>query len=237
MSRVFLVLGVSSALVACTSFGSETAEPPSDASISPNDAGTDVLQPSDAGDGTRDASTDTGAADAAPCEGEPDCPRLVFVTSESFSGEDLGGAIAADQKCTRRAESPLSLPAIRVRKWHAWISDDAANRTASARLTHGTRPYRLPTGALVANDWVQLTSAALLHAIDRDETGAQVGQEYVWTGTQTSGQATASTCTNWSIGGSENKGTVGLANRSDSVWTNGGVMPCGSGYRLYCFEK
>lgn len=65
MPRVFLVLGVSSALVACTSFGSETAEPPSDASASPNDA------PSDAGDGTRDASTDAisdaGAADAAPC--------------------------------------------------------------------------------------------------------------------------------------------------------------------------
>lgn len=109
--------------------------------------------------------------------------------------------------------------------------------TASARLTHGTRPYRLPNGTLVANDWVQLTSGALLHAIDRDETGAQVGQEYVWTGTQISGQATPLNCRNWTIGAVDDKGTVGLANRSDSVWTNAGVAPCGSGHRLYCFEQ
>lgn len=242
MSRAFVVGGAFVALAACTSFGSDSTDTPveggADASSS-GDAGRDEPDGIDATDDVRDASVDVGAEGGVegPCLGEIDCPRIVFVTSETFSGEDLGGAIAADQKCTRRAESPLSLPAIRVRKWKAWISDDDASRSASSRLTHGTRPYRLPSGALVANDWVQLTSAALLHAIDRDETGAQVGQEYVWTGTQTSGQVTPANCTNWTIGGAENKGTVGLANRADSVWTNAGLAACGAGYRLYCFEQ
>jgi hypothetical protein len=241
MPRVLLVLAAASAFAACTSFGTDPTDTPPEAGVDaspPSDAGTDGAVPSDANGEIQDASIDvTVEGDAGPCEGEPDCPRFVFVTSESFSGEDLGGAISADQKCTARAALPSTLPALRVRKWRAWISEDDASRSASARLTHGTRPYRLPNGTIVATDWVQLTSGALLHAIDRDEMGAQVGQEYVWTGTQTSGQVTPANCTNWTIGGAANKGTVGLAHRSDAVWTNAGVAVCGSGHRLYCFEQ
>jgi len=207
-------------VVSCTTFGSEPSEPSPDPS-------------------PVDGSASEAGPDAAfgPCQGEAACPRFVFVTSDLYSGEDIGASIGADGKCTVRASLATALPILKNRKWQAWMSDDIVNTSASARLTHGTMPYRLANGTLVANDWIQLTSGALAHAIDVDEMGKTVGQDFVWTGTQAFGQATALTCTNWSINGANNRGTVGIATRADSSWTNAGATPCGEGHRMYCFEK
>ncbi|MDB5218048.1 MAG: 5-nucleotidase [Myxococcaceae bacterium] len=181
-----------------------------------------------------DAATD---ARKPSCAGEASCVRYVFVTSALYAGEDIGAAIGADGRCNSDGSLNGVHPALAGRTWQSWISDDVANTTASARLTHGTMAYRLADGTLIANDWAQLTSGSLAHAIDLDETGKTVGQDYVWTGTQAFGQATTQTCTNWSINGLTNRGSVGLASASDSSWTNAGAVFCGDGHRLYCFEK
>ncbi len=219
---------------ACTTFGTELATAP-DAGGAAR-AATDDASPSDASGADAAPSAD-GDAGRAPCAGEADCERYVFVSSERYAGEDIGAAIGADGRCTNLAALPDTLPVLRGRQWLAWISDDSASFTASARLTHGTRPYRLANQKLVANDWAQLTSSALANAIDFTERGQTVGQEFVWTGTGSTGVATANTCTSWSINGAGNTGSVGLASAFNSTWTNSGTAPCVEAHRLYCFEK
>lgn len=225
-------------LAACSAFGTATNTEPAPPSTEVD--ASDAARASDTSPEMPDASpldADTGTEPSGPCIGVAACARYVFVTSEVYTGEDLGGAIAADGKCTVRASAASTLPALAGREWQAWLSDDVAQASASARLTHGTRPYRLANGSLVANDWTQLTSGALLHAIDVDEQGRVLGQEFVWTGTTAFGQATPQTCTNWTLNGASNYGTVGQASAKDSTWTNSGAVTCGSGHRLYCVEK
>jgi hypothetical protein len=226
------------ALIAgCTTFSSEPSPaveagaPPDDRAIPDATVPSPDAAPEDAA--VLDAPVDAGRP---PCAGEAPCARLVFVTSEFFAGEDIGSAIGGDGRCAARAALSKN-PAIAKRQWQAWMSDDGANFTAAARLTHGTMPYRLPSGVLLANDWAQLTSGALAHAIDEDEDARHVGADFVWTGTTTSAQRATATCTGWTINGTANTGTVGRTNAADSTWTNSGTVGCGEGHRLYCIEK
>lgn len=226
-----------SAITSCASFAASPSDPAvtADASAESHDGSSDA-----GGTDTtaKDASVEADAdAARAPCRGEAACRRYVFVTSDLYAGEDIGGSIGADGRCTNRAAVPGTLAVLAGRVWQAWISDDGANLAASARLTNGTMPYRLADGTLIANSWTQLTSGALLHAIDMDETGKTIGNDFVWTGTQAFGQVTLTNCTNWSINGTDNRGSVGRANAKDGTWTNSGAVSCGNGHRLYCFEQ
>ena len=222
------------ALAACGTFGGVEREPEPDAAAPALEASTaDVPEPPDGG--AADAGDRPGVGvDGGPCQGAADCQRFVFVTSETFTGEDLGGAIAADGKCTNRAAA-TGTPEIKVRKFKAWISE--VGFEASKRLTHGTKPYVLPDGRLLANDWNQLTQGSLFHPIDRDEANAPAPAGFVWTGSDIFGNATPTTCTGWTIGGADDKGTVGRAEAKDSTWTNSGVQSCGTGHRLFCIEE
>jgi hypothetical protein len=224
----------------CSTFGVDEPNGVTDTDAGAGDAGGGAQG---GGDGLADATVPEAAVvdmtDAArpPCAGEADCERYVFVTSDFYAGEDIGGAIGGDGRCAARASLPGTLPALLGRTFLAWMSDDSANLTASARLTHGKKAYRLANGALIANDWTQLTSGSLLHGIDLTERGETIGQDLVWTGTSALGEIASKNCTSWSINGVDNTGTVGRSNVTDSTWTNSGVAFCGTGHRLYCFEK
>jgi hypothetical protein len=115
----------------------------------------------------------------------------------------------------------------------------ALGARAASRLTHGTQPYRLADGTLIANSWTQLTSGGdLLHAIDRDETNAIVPEgTVVWTGTRTNGTTTLSTCMGWTLQGPANIGTVGTVKLAAGAWTNARTEDCRTGQRLYCLEE
>lgn len=219
----------------CTTFGTEAPAAPADSGAA---EGASPDGPSVEG-AVVEAASDAGPGDGGRpvCAGEADCERYVFVTSDVYTGEDIGAAIGADGRCNARAALAGTLPQLVGRSFQAWVSDDLANFTASARLTHGTRPYRLVNGVLVANDWNQLTSGSILHPINVTEQGSVVGQELVWTGTNALGEVATKTCTSWSINGADNTGTVGRANVTDSTWTNSGISMCGVGHRLYCFER
>jgi hypothetical protein len=230
------------ALVACGSFAEGTAEPAVDASPG-TDAppGIDVsvadgAPPDGALVDIRDAAE---AGEGGPCNGLADCERFVFVTSDTYTGEDIGGAIAGDGKCTNRAALVQASAALRGRTFRAWLSDDIDNTQPVNRMTHGTRPYRLEDGTLIANDWNQLVSGAgLLHAINRDERGGVIdAAAYVWTGTTAFGTKTSQTCTSWTIGGAVTDGTIGKPTMTDSTWTNTGIAGCGLGHHLYCIEQ
>jgi hypothetical protein len=223
LTGVVIAVGCS-ALGACARFDGAAREPDLDAGNTPIAA---------------DAAAESGNVDetrplvGSTCNGAAACARYVFVTSEAYSGDDIGGPFGADGRCEIKAAGAATKPELANRKWQAWIS--GGSTSAADRLTHGTKPYWLPGGILVANSWNQLVSGSVLHQIDVDETGATLPPTFVWTGTRPFGDTSSDDCAGWQLGGT--LGMVGKTDTRTGGWTSYVTLPCPEGHRLYCFEK
>lgn len=182
--------------------------------------------------------------------------RLVFITSERFTG-DLGGMRGADERCQDSADAAgLS------GTYKAWLSDSEGH-SPSTRFTRSTLPYELVDGTLVAKSWRDLTDGFLESQISLDERGNSAPKAYggldawfVWTGTKVDGTAKTQMsdfggfCTEPGKGDWENDlvrdfriqcgfngvGTVRGA-YLDSIWTENGFQPCDFEAHLYCFQQ
>jgi hypothetical protein len=213
-----------------------------------------VSDASDADDGaTLDGASVDGAgadgtdgADGAGADGAG-AELLVFVTSQQYTG-NLGGLTGADTLCQNLATA-AGLPG----NYKAWLSDSIT--TAAQRLTQGTLAYKLVDHTLVANNWTELTSGKLQHAIDKTESGGspptglaaqQCGgigpQPTVWTDTLVSGALAqpSATCSDWTST-SPTVAFFGLANHADSNWTSYCSVPaagaCAWQSALYCIQQ
>lgn len=168
----------------------------------------------------------------------------VFVTSQVWSSDEVGGLSGADQKCASLASSN---PALQNKKWAAWLS---SGMSAVARLGSTPGPWARVDGSSVATDRAHLSSGLLpLHsAIAIDEQGSLHGDDAVWTGTRADGNASANTCNGWN--GTNGRGLYGKIDFAKPRWTQAGDVECdgdddwdyGAGgwsrprNRLYCFE-
>lgn len=189
----------------------------------------------DAGTADAPSASDARSPDAAGVDAMPR-DRLVFVTSQAFSG-NFGGLVGADGLC-QAAAIDADLPG----SYMAWLSDSTGS--PSSRMRQSPGPYRLTNGEMVAASWTDLTDGTILAPIDRDERGnlssgvfvCQGGE--VWTNTTAAGAVWAATdCSDWtSIRGTSAAGNVGFA---DSSWTESGCVSitCQSGLPLYCVEQ
>jgi len=233
-------------IASCRAFttGADDARDPSlkptngddDDASTPGDGGSVSL--ADAQHDEEPGVNDSGAGHGPICNGELNCQRYVFVSSDVFTGEDMGGATSADARCDQVGRGYKAAPVFKQRHWQAWISDDNTNTVASARLAHGEKPYRMIDGTLVANSWVQLTSGSILATIVLDEAGnALSSDETVWTGTNAFGQRASATCTGWTLAGGSNTGTFGTVGKTDTTWTSTGNDGCSNPKHLYCIEK
>jgi hypothetical protein len=163
--------------------------------------------------------------------------RCVFVTSSVHEG-DFGGLAQGDAICNARA-SEAGLPGT----YKAWLSTPGAGNSAAERFTQSVVPYKLVDGALVANDFADLTSCVLVpplfclqHGINVTEDADMVGQALVWTGTQEHGGASAFTCGAWDDVASA--GLSGLSDTPRDLWTiGGGAIQCLATAHLYCFQQ
>lgn len=168
------------------------------------------------------------------------CDKIVFATSAphptDFAKGQSSAATAGDSICASAAAA-AKLPGI----YMAWISD--ATTTPAAHFTTKAKVhYALVDGTVVANDWSSLLNTAnapLLHAINKDENGADTGTAQAMTNTSYSGAAGGAHCTNWTSTLPNDYGLTGATNMTTSAWTNVGTdVACGSGsYRLYCFQQ
>jgi hypothetical protein len=172
--------------------------------------------------------------------------KLVFVSSQVYTG-NLGGLAGADAKCQGLADSAGFSGTFK-----AWLTD--SSQTAASRLTHSTRPYKLVTGSVVANNWNDLISGSLRHAIDRTEhsdpppatTGCSpvVPNGIVWTDTLSDGSRgdPSENCGDWTDDIAI-ASAMGLATLQDDGWSgycNGGspTFPmCATTNSIYCFEQ
>jgi hypothetical protein len=179
-----------------------------------------------------------GFADGGDSATITNCPgaKCVFVSSQTFDGNlgDIGGA---DGKCQSLA-SAVGLQGT----YRAWISD--SNGSVLQRFTMSTIPYHLVDGTLVANNWTDLTSGALRHAISLTETGGpppattvSSGHD-VWTDT-TSGaglNVISEGCGDWNNAGAT--GVVGDYTQTSGAWTfRASATGCSGTATLYCFEQ
>jgi len=173
--------------------------------------------------------------------------KTVFVTSNAFSG-DLGGLAGADATCQQLATS-----AKLTGTYKAWLS--SSTTTAAQRLTHGTGPYALMNGVVVAAGWTALTSGTLLVPINVNEKGGppptasstcgSTNPSIVWTATAPDGTLAAigATCADWTTSGPSGGSVLGLADHADKQWTDGCASVgasstiCGASAALYCIEQ
>lgn len=191
--------------------------------------------------GDKDAST--GKDSAVPCVpaacasktcSSNACDPVVFVTSNTFSGA-LGGIDGADQKCLQAFTTSLDLNA-KAGRVLAWVG--VAGMPPGGRFKQSMRPYRLPTGTLVANSWFALVAQDLVHAIDTTETLVALPNAHAWTGLDPNGTPSLNNCTGWTVPGMTLFGDVGRAYvGTRPLWTYDGSDTCGVANHLYCFEQ
>lgn len=189
-------------------------------------------------------------------EGDDGCEtawRRVFVTDAlypiPFQAEGITGtgAEAADSICQQ-----LTTDAQLEGTWMAWISDGEL-LSPSERFTRHAVPYwLLDEATVIAQSFADLTNGDILEPIHVTETGESLFAQFpkssgfaVWTATATNGTATASDCSDWTIGADGESGQVGMVfsqnvNLPAAAWTaHAQLFPCGSeeAARLYCFEQ
>lgn len=178
----------------------------------------------------------------APDDGCEALGRRVFVTSQTFVANEIGGVNAADEYCQSLADQ-LELGG----KWRAWLSEGGnLNTPVAARFDKvPAAPYRLLDFTQVAASWDALTNPSagslLEHPINLTETLATVAgsSSPVWTGTTATGLATGIDCGGWG-NALEQTGTVGDCTQVTRDWTYLIEQPgksCTTQARLYCFEQ
>jgi hypothetical protein len=159
------------------------------------------------------------------------------VTS-SLQDANLGGLAGADATCQSLATN-ARLPGT----FKAWLSAGATS--ASDRLTHSQIPYVLTDGTVVANNWSELVSGALRHAINLTElkttpapTGAACAPVAAFTSTTRAGAAyTIATCQDWTSVDPTVIAVAGSATSTNQAWTSRCISPCAIALHLYCIEQ
>jgi len=118
----------------------------------------------------------------------------------------------------------------------AWLSPSALNQVAS-RFSRSTKPYRLVTGDVVANDWDDLIDGRIAHAIDRDEYGSLTSATSVWTGTHQSGLWGPDHCTAWKSADPGGTGVRGAVYNLTAWSLNVPSLSCDQQLPVYCFQQ
>ena len=182
--------------------------------------------------------------------------RVVFLSSQAYDPQSIGGLKGADSKCQSLAQA-AKLEGV----FKAWLSD--STQSPSTRFTQSPYPgdwdYKLVADEEVATDWAALTSGSLQTPINIDENGFRIPSDrtigyppvpalLVWTNTNTDGTVPHSSaphlsffdCKDWTSNYHFKEGVmVGNAYGAGIDWTNlQSLYFCDSGpFRLYCFQQ
>jgi hypothetical protein len=144
--------------------------------------------------------------------------RRVFLSSPTNGA--IGGPAGGDALCAARA-SGLGIQGTFL----AWLSTASTSPAARFVLTGG--PFIRLDGTVIADDWADLTDGTLDAPID-------VGS--VWSSTLANGTWTGGPdCSGFT--GLAGTGGRGVAHSTDSTWTTGSTLSCGTLVPIYCFEE
>ena len=188
-----------------------------------------------------DAGAGNGSGESSP-DGVPcgdECrfnAKVVFVTSETYTGKEVDGATGAHEHCTYLAEM-AGLD--NHNNFKAFISAVGFIPADAEHFAHAEIPYVRPDGIRIADDWEDLVQEGPAHGILIAENGEVYAEWYVWTGTDSDGKMFLPevTCAGWAS--SVAKGRLGRTSISPNgaEWTSFSTVSCDLDARLYCFEQ
>jgi len=159
-------------------------------------------------------------------------PKRLFVSTLRYDG-NLGGLAGADALCSQLAQDGSLGGSFQV-----WLGD-ATNGPADRTFRQG-RPYVSTTGAVVADDWADLTDGTLDSAPNRDQYGNPVASSYyVWTNVSAVGGGTegAADCNGWTSAAPGGSGAYGVTGATSATWTDSVTTQCSALNHVYCIEE
>ncbi len=174
--------------------------------------------------------------------------RLVFLSSVTYKGGEIGGVEGAHTKCQFLAEMAGY---DNSENFMAWLSD-ALHSPAKDFLHTPGLPFVRPDGVRIADDWDDLIKNGPHDGIFVTEKGDQHLNFYVWTGTTPSGNLLDPSlhCTAWTSLDPADSGRIGRSGVDKSKqpaawdqwyenqhWTNFSNYACEDPLPIYCFEQ
>lgn len=194
---------------------------------------------------TNAASSSTGSN---TCTLPLDC-RLIFVTLNTWTGNELGGISGADEACTNAAKALYADAHCNDHwddstTWIAWLADNVSQdpqQFIEMTAKDITTCYMRPDHYLVANNWADLSDGNLQSPINS-------GKFNVWTNVKTDGTANGVDldmkegyeldldCDNWEKEAQmpDLVGNTGISNETDEKWTEHSTLGCEQAAHLYC---
>ena len=159
--------------------------------------------------------------------------NLVFLTSATYA-TDLGGVFNYDVECNNAASAAgINDTDLNGTRFVAWLSDSSS--TAATRIGGTARGFVRLDGKPVADTMAGLLAGAIMNPISIDETGTEVPNSAVMTGTLPDGTAlTTANCSDWfSNSGLARAGRSSAGPQTWTSFTNSACDPA----RLYCFMR
>jgi hypothetical protein len=151
--------------------------------------------------------------------------KQAFITYSTYLGDE--GVAAADAACNDDGAIAFS-----GRLFVAWVSTG----TTSALARVGAGPWWL--GAVLLGSATDLAANNLGTTFNRTPTGSAVATgEYVWTGTESGGVASADTCADWTSRAMTVTGEMGQVGYAGASWTAATKPSCDHEGHFYCLER
>lgn len=180
----------------------------------------------DASTGDAAAPSDGASSDVSEGADGAETRHRVFVTSQTFRGDELGsvratlcGALAAD--------------AGRAGRFVPWLSVSGA---AMENTLVDWGPWYLFDDERVVKTKEDLLSDGPDEGIAIDELGQKhSGNTAVWTGTLQNGSL-ANNCSDWTDAGAPYTAVFGTV-QNGRRWTNDSEAACAGTFHVYCFEQ
>jgi hypothetical protein len=166
--------------------------------------------------------------------------RRIFVSSESYTLDQLGGLSGADSKCNYLASARGGLTGT----WKALLSETLLDTRQRISIPGQVLDI---AGNVVAYSESDLWDGTLSYAngIKYNESGGAVTTLYVWTGTTSNGVSAGSSdnCSSgndaWRSTSASLNATLGQPNDATSAWINASSVACNTATaaRIYCIEQ
>ncbi len=183
--------------------------------------------------GTGESPSEDGVACESLCRFSA---KLVFVTSATYSINEVDGVTGAHGLCTTLAKDAGFDSSD---KFKAFIS--AVGFTPADHFIHSEIPYVRRDGIRVADHWNDLVVNGPNPGITIGEDGMKYEEWSVWTGSDEHGKMfiPEKTCEGWSSEDPVIKGRVGRTSTAPNgkQWANYENWGCHLSARLYCFEQ
>jgi len=171
----------------------------------------------------------------------PFVSQFAFVTSQLFTGGQIGSVEGAHAKCAAAAAASTEPQISAITSWKAWISNST---TGPVHFMPRSRvPLYTSGGNLVVNcpawEWLPADTQDLINPFSEDEHGNAVpfvGGD-IWTGTDIdrTPQGTFH-CNDWTSSSALVTGVVGTSYDTSLTWAYGSDESCDVGRRLLCMQ-